>query len=407
MFIPRFIQIHTLTPYVGVLLNRDDNNLAKRLCKDGLEFTRVSSQCLRYNLRKADCEYSISSVAETSIRSRETFVREMAKPLIAEGFDTKLVVTALRCIQDTLCGVSAKEQARRIKAEAKRIKAGGQELSGEELLATLKQNQIVVLGRPEVVFITGLARDILVQGGDEMEVATKASEAMASQRDNMRAMWNNAGLDVAMFGRMSTGDPKARVDAAIHVAHAFTVHPQASESDFFTAVDDLLSGEGESGAGHLGETEINSGLYYGYVVVDVPGLVSNIEGCSRAAWLDANRETAATLVSNLIHLITTVTPGAKKGSTAPYSSADLLMVEIGSKMPRSLAAAFDGRVAPGGEAAAAALARYLSRKDAMHGADTRRLYASIFDADMPGVESCPVPEIAELVAASIRAGISP
>ena len=46
-----------LTHGVGVLLNRDDNNLAKRLCKDGLEFTRVSSQCLRYNLRKADCEY--------------------------------------------------------------------------------------------------------------------------------------------------------------------------------------------------------------------------------------------------------------------------------------------------------------------------------------------------------------
>ena len=35
---------------------------------------------------------------------------------------------------------------------------------------------------------------------------------------------NREGLDAALFGRMTTGDMLARCDAAIHVAHAFTVH---------------------------------------------------------------------------------------------------------------------------------------------------------------------------------------
>ena len=46
------------------------------------------------------------------------------------------------------------------------------------------------------------------------------------------------------------------------------------------------------------------------------------------------------MVHNLLHLIATVTPGAKLGSTAPYACADLMLVEAGSRQPRSLANAF-------------------------------------------------------------------
>ena len=47
------------------------------------------------------------------------------------------------------------------------------------------------------------------------------------------------GLVGALFGRMVTSDPAANIDAAIHVAHAFTVHQEESESDYFSVVDDL------------------------------------------------------------------------------------------------------------------------------------------------------------------------
>ena len=99
--------------------------------------------------------------------------------------------------------------------------------------------------------------------------------------------------------------------------------------------------------------ELTAGLFYGYVVVDVPGLVSNLEGCPQEDWTNADRTLAGKVVENLIHLIATVTPGAKLGSTAPYSYADLMLVEVGSRQPRSLANAFrNAAKAQTGDAAA-------------------------------------------------------
>ncbi len=83
---------------------------------------------------------------------------------------------------------------------------------------------------------------------------------------------------------MMTSDPRANTDAAIHVAHAFTVHAEQPELDYFTVVDDLREEEGETGTAGVFDTELTSGLYYSYVVVDVPLLVSNLIGCRRADW---------------------------------------------------------------------------------------------------------------------------
>ena len=97
---------------------------------------------------------------------------------------------------------------------------------------------------------------------------------------NLAAMKHHAGLEAALFGRMVTSDLIANTEAAIHVAHAFTVHEEESESDYFTVVDDLKDRAGGDDAGSAGifDMELTSGLYYGYVVVDVPGLVANLGG---------------------------------------------------------------------------------------------------------------------------------
>ena len=58
---------------------------------------------------------------------------------------------------------------------------------------------------------------------------------------------------------MVTSDVEANIDAPVHVAHAFTVHQEESESDYFTVVDDLQRVEDEPGADHIGETELTSG----------------------------------------------------------------------------------------------------------------------------------------------------
>jgi len=57
------------------------------------------------------------------------------------------------------------------------------------------------------------------------------------------------GLGAALFGRMVTSDPAANTDAAIHVAHAMTVHAMERDLDFMTVVDDLKSREEGDDAG--------------------------------------------------------------------------------------------------------------------------------------------------------------
>ncbi len=158
------------------------------------------------------------------------------------------------------------------------------------------------------------------------------------------------------------------------VAHAFTVHSEAAESDYFSAVDDLLtSGEdAELGSGHIGTTELTSGLYYGYVVVDVPLLIDN---------LSKEVDLAGDIGERLVHLVAKVSPGAKLGSTAPHAYANLVLVETGSAQPRTLANAF---LKPVGERpdllanTTEALGTYVRDVDTMYGGLTRR-FASVGD----------------------------
>ena len=172
-----------------------------------------------------------------------------------------------------------------------------------------------------------------------------------------------------------TSDVEANIDAAIHVAHAFTVHAEESESDYFTVVDDLHRTEDDAGADHIGETELTSGLFYGYVVVDRGMLLSNLGG---------DRELAGKVVRNLVHLIATVSPGAKLGSTAPYGYASALVLEAGDRQPRSLAEAFRDKCAPVSEAAEQAMIGHMEKLDRVYGQNEARCSMAISGLPFPG-----------------------
>jgi CRISPR system Cascade subunit CasC len=183
-----------------------------------------------------------------------------------------------------------------------------------------------------------------------------------------------AGLEAALFGRMVTSDPDANTDAAIHVAHAFTVHKEETESDYFTVVDDLTQEAGEAGTAGLFDTELTAGLFYGYVVVDIRGLVNNLGG---------DAVLAGQVAQHLVHLIATVSPGAKKGSTAPYGYAEMMLVESGQRQPRTLANAFRTPVAARSEAAITTLSSYIERIDKTYGSHETRRHLSVDDRTIP------------------------
>ena len=160
-----------------------------------------------------------------------------------------------------------------------------------------------------------------------------------------------------------------------------------------------------------GDMELTAGLFYGYVVVDVPGLVSNLTGCKAEAWESADRALAGQVVEHLVQLIATVSPGAKLGSTAPYARADLMLIEAGSRQPRSLANAFRKPVLSAQtEDAVAALAKYLSEDDECYGIrESRRMMAkrSVLledTCDKLQAEWRNLPDLAAWVAQTVRNG---
>ena len=241
------------------------------------------------------------------------------------------------------------------------------------MFESLETKQVIVLGRPEIEFIMEAARHLAADAASvkDAPAAAKAYLDNKAVKANLAALKRAAGLDAALFGRMVTSDILARGDAAVHVAHAFTVHAAAVEPDYFSAVDDLLQEAGELGAGHINQSELSAGLFYGYVVIDLPLLVSNLEGCARADWLKADRGLTGRVIEHLLHLIAEVSPGAKLGSTAPYGYAELMLVEAGNRQPRSLANAFlkPVTVRSGGdlrEATLTALAGHVAAFDGMY-----------------------------------------
>ena len=390
----RFLQIHTLHSYPAALLNRDDSGLAKRMPFGDATRTRISSQCLKRHWRMAQDEFAIRNIdgPAAGVRSRNIVGRKVMAPIRAEGAASEDVLLAVEtAFVKGVYGQNARP--------------------GDESAAE-RTRQPLLLGLPEVERLRERAAAICAEHPDDADAAGEAAADLFNVRrgegNNFRALlgmatWN-AGLESALFGRMVTSDPGANIEAAIHVAHAFTVHREESESDYFSVVDDLQRDDEDAGAAHIGDMELTAGLFYGYVVVDVPGLVSNLEGCDAGEWENADKTLAGQVVEHLTHLIATVSPGAKLGSTAPYSFADFMLVEAGSRQPRSLANAYRSPAPAQVKAAASAMSEYLGKIDKAYGGKEARRFMSVDDCDIPKAESLCLDDLATWAADTVRNG---
>jgi len=418
-----FIQLHALTSYPSTLLNRDDAGFAKQLPFGGATRTRVSSQCLKYHWRNFDGENALYDMdVPKSLRSRETFWRRLAQPLIDNGYPAPLVRAVTFALKERL--LSDDKAGKR---DLKTLIDPDEDDDPRDMIDT---SQVTIFGVPEMRYLRDLAAGMIEEAKDDFPVfwdedgepdsdAVKdAADAMRdiSKRDlkkNLKGLELASGLDAAMFGRMATSDVLARGDAAVHVAHAFTTHAQESESDYFSAVDELRRDEpeesGELGAGHINTQELTSGLFYSYVVVDVPLLVSNLSGVEQDEWTDGNTALAAEVMERFAQLMATVSPGAKLGSTAPYSYAQCLFAEAGSAQPRTLANAFQTPAPTQNvlENSYEKLGRYVDEIDQMYGVQTDRRLAAMGPTDgltdrLKVDDTTTVPALAEWTANQIQ-----
>ncbi len=385
---PRFIQIHSLASYPGTLLNRDDAGLAKRLPFGGTVRARVSSQALKRKWRFAgEPDHDSARLVAHSLQSLNVPMGDRSKDVV------KHAVLPLALQGQPELHASARDKL----AEQLNVALYGK--SG----ADSKSRQALFFGHPEIAYVQTVAQALVAQAAQVPELLAnagkepdkKALKALEEQlktvldplQKNLRALAEStvgaAGLESALFGRMVTSDTSANVNAPVHVAHAFSVHGIERELDYVTAVDDLRqrSEDAEAGSAGIFDIELTSGLFYSYVVIDVALLVANLNG-------DATL--AASVVERLVKLIARTSPGAKKGSTAPYAHAEFMLIETGNDQPRTLANAFRNSVPLRGDvfkAAMDALQSHLANLDRAYGVQTQRQQLSVTPPALPGIPS--------------------
>ncbi|KUG18909.1 crispr-associated protein, cse4 family [hydrocarbon metagenome] len=334
-----FIQLHILVSYPPSNLNRDELGRPKTAVMGGVQRLRISSQSLKRAWRTSDI-FSDALAGHLGIRTKEMGEKVMQSlttgiPLAAILAGDTTATPAFPPVPEE----KARKWAHEIAGVFGKLKKGDDSLVIEQL-AHFSPEEIAAI--------------------DQLLVKLASSGEGPDEDDKKLLKSRHTAADIAMFGRMLAAAPIYNTEAAVQVAHAVTVHRVAVEDDYFTAVDDLNRGDEDMGAGHLGETEFASGLFYLYLCINRDLLAENLDG-----------ETV--LVENALHALVEaavkVAPTGKQNSFASRAYASYLLAEKGYQQPRSLSVAFlkpvQGMDMLG--SAIAALKETQSKMDAVYG----------------------------------------
>lgn len=299
------IQIHILQNYAPSNLNRDDSGSPKSAMFGGYPRGRISSQCLKRSIRR-------SEIFQAAFKE--------------EGLLADRTNRLPRLINSELEQLGADETARQI--IIKRLpELGGGSAAGEDEEGELKTKVLVYLTPTETRLVAEKLWKLYQEVGDKKFADAKSLPI----KDIEAAMAHDTprSIDIAMFGRMTTSVAFEDMPAAVQVAHAISTNSLTREFDYFTAVDDL---SGETGAGMIGDLEMNSSTYYKYINICWEDLVRNLGG---------DTEVALQAVTALIEAAALAQPSGKQNSTAAQNLPDFILVEINQKnIPVSYANAF-------------------------------------------------------------------
>ena len=244
------LEIHMLKNYPPVNLNRDDSGAPKSCFFGGVQRGRISSQCLKRSWRTSEIFKSLGSYG-CRPRKMPALVGDRLR---AMGVASDMVEIA----EKKLTGIANKD--------------------GTENKKDLITSQIVFYSNAELDRITSAIQKYIEEDGDAKKFAKRSPKDFETLKATAKEKPISA--DIALFGRMVTSPYLGDVDAAMQVAHAISTHAVNRESDYFTAVDDLLNKEedpDDSGAAMIGDVDYNSCCYYEYASIDTDILADNLK----------------------------------------------------------------------------------------------------------------------------------
>ena len=331
------IEVHMLKNYPPVNLNRDDSGAPKTCFFGGVQRGRISSQCLKRSWRISD-----------TFRELESF-----------GSRTRHMPDI---VGDRLAGMGVGEE---FVEEAKKKLTG---IANKDGTINKKGNfttQIVIYSNEEIERIAQAVKAAIDEDGDIKTFIKRSPKDF----DKLLSCSEDKPIsaDIALFGRMVTSPYLADVDAAMQVAHAISTHAVNRESDYFTAVDDLIGqGDDDSGAGMIGDVDYNSCCYYEYASLDTDILRENLKNC------EIREELISKLIPALIKTMAFTNPSGKQNTFAGQVLPDMVMVECKKdKVPLSYVNAFEEPVSAWGSQpnlVKSSVQKLVSHVDCMDGA---------------------------------------
>lgn len=277
------LEMHIIQNFAPSNLNRDDVGSPKDCVFGGVRRARISSQALK-----------------RAIRQHPEFRGAVQKAGGDLGVRTRLLRTELDS-RLQIVGVAEQDVRTRLIeyliTEAFQLKFSKRRPAETEYLLYLGESDV-----KDLAAALAESRDVIVSGTGDKALAKRLKEFVSADKKAYAA-------DVALFGRMVADDKTMNVEAACQVAHSISTHEVVTDIDYFTAVDDL-NPESETGAGMIGQVELNGSCHYRYLNVDIGGLRKN---------LGYNRDLTAATVDGFVAAAVLAIPTGKQNSFAAHN----------------------------------------------------------------------------------------
>ena len=349
------IEIHMVKNYPPTNLNRDDTGSPKTCTFGGFRRGRISSQCLKRGWR-------VSALYDSLLPERGIRTRKLPELVATELKKRGMEEDAVNAIAAKVTGIGNKD--------------GTENADGITA-------QIIFYSPEDITAIANLMQNEFVKAGTVKAFEKlKTKELVKSLQDvDVRPIT----LDMALFGRMVTSNAFRNVEAAMQVAHAISTHTVNQESDYFTAMDDLVGGNDseDSGAAMIDDVDFNSSCYYHYASIDMNQLSDNLKDApNRDELIDK-------LIPALIQVMAYTNPSGKQNSFAGNVLPAMMMLEIKpDPIPVSYVNAFvkPARAGVGRSLVENSLDKFVeevNKTDAAFSIPCKRVFFA------PGYESCP------------------
>lgn len=330
------IEIHMLKNFPATNLNRDDTGAPKNCIFGGIQRGRISSQCLKRSWRTSPI-FQKDMAGLLGMRTVGMRTRKMPDYVVERLKEHGMAGEYIEAVKKVLTDF------------AKGDEKGGEGKEDTKQDSDSITRQVVFYSPDDIQAIVETVRAEVERCGSVKDfIANEKAENTKKKKNesqkrikvienalNKTAANRGITLDMALFGRMVTSKALANVEASMQVAHAFSTNKVIMESDFFTAMDDMIDGSDEIGSAMMGDVDYNSSCYYIYASLDTDKLKENLRHS------DNPEAIAKAAVPSLLRTMAFTNPSGKQNTFAGHALPSAVLVECKEEpIPVSYANAF-------------------------------------------------------------------